>query len=478
MATLVIPGALQITVSVDNPDRDDLGGLLIWMDTTSGFTPGPSNLVYEGPDIFVPVNKDAAGSALVAGTTYYLVLALFSQIDPTDYDLSAEFSATPTAPTANADDITAGTLSGTNVFAGSFGTAGTTLDGAVLAAAATINVRSTADFPASGTAMVFGPTNDRDLFTYTGKTDTSFTGCSGVLAQPDGAVVIPTDRQLMVIDANVNEMRFFGDRGDGVFEELAGIGRRSSGADFVVGQFGSPNFTAGSALFADNNDNNATIDAANDGSGYAVDGESNGGTGIHGGASASGRYGVHGESRHATGGAAVRGESAGTGAGVSGRSVSGPGLEAVVPGGGLVRAQLYLDPNATLPSGTPVDGDVAMVDVGRMYVYDGTAFREVLKVEPSIFANVGTGGTVALTAPPRRYVNTGAAKAALTFDLPASPVNGQTFEIATDNAITTVTVRDSAGVAGNVLNAPTTLAAGGFCKFEYRSSNTTWYRVG
>lgn len=461
MATLIIPGALQITVSVDNPDRDDLGGMLIWMSTSSGFTPGPSNLVYNGPDLLVPVTKDAAGAALVAGTTYYLVLALYSQIDPDDYDLSSEYSATPTAPTASANDITAGTMRGSNVFAGSFGTKGSTLTANTLAAAATLPLQNTADFPSSGSAVIFSATTakDYDLVTYTGKTSTSLTGCSGALAHSSGEVVIPL-LNAMIIDNNVNEMRFYGNRGDGVIEALANIGLATNAS--VVATFGSStsDLMAVQALSANNGA--ALFGKTYSSGGFAVEGD--GGSGTGGYFSATGGH------------EGLLAEASGSGPAIHAYTI-GDARCVLLTQSNTSRAHMRMVPVAADPS-TLSDGDIFMKANGRLFLCDGATPREVVKVEPSTFANVATGSTISLTAPPSRYINTGSAKAALTFNLPASPVGGQTFEICTDNAITTVAIRDSAGVAGNVMNAPTTLAAGGFCKFEYRSSNTTWYRIG
>ena len=63
----------------------------------------------------------------------------------------------------------------------------TQLNGAVAASDATITVDSTAGFPSSGIIGI-----DTDKITYTGKTGTTFTGCSGVSsAHSDNAAVYP-----------------------------------------------------------------------------------------------------------------------------------------------------------------------------------------------------------------------------------------------------------------------------------------------
>ena len=140
----------------------------------------------------------------------------------------------------NADKINAGSIRGINVNAAAHTTKGTYLTVATTGGEATVTVKDTTDFPASGTAVVFDTTNDRDSFTYTGKTATTLTGCSGVLSHTNGSTVIPL-LKCTTIDDNVNETRFYGDRGDGTIEELAAIGVNTSGGDTVVGFFGSGN---------------------------------------------------------------------------------------------------------------------------------------------------------------------------------------------------------------------------------------------
>lgn len=63
------------------------------------------------------------------------------------------------------------------------------LTSACSAAAGTLNVRTTADFPASGVGVIRDSSNDGDLFSWAGKTATTLTGCTGVLAHTIGATV-------------------------------------------------------------------------------------------------------------------------------------------------------------------------------------------------------------------------------------------------------------------------------------------------
>ena len=92
-------------------------------------------------------------------------------------------------------------------------------------------------------------------------------------------------------------------------------------------------------------------------------------------------------------------------------------------------------------------------------------------------SNVASGGTVSIVDADTHILNVGSGtKAALTFSLPAAPGNGPKVVIATNGAITAVTVSSASG--HTIIGAPTTLAAGGFCAFLYLASATTWYRVG
>lgn len=140
----------------------------------------------------------------------------------------------------NADKINAGAIRGINVNAAAHTTRGSYLTAATTSGDTTVNVKDTTDFATSGTAIVFDTTNDRDQFTYTGKTSTTLTGCSGVLAHTNGATIVPL-AESMTIDKLTNEMRFYGDRGDGTVEELASIGINSVGGDSFVSIFGTTN---------------------------------------------------------------------------------------------------------------------------------------------------------------------------------------------------------------------------------------------
>lgn len=136
----------------------------------------------------------------------------------------------------NADEISTGELRGINVAASSHVTKGSYLTSSLSGGESTVNVKNTTDFESGGgTAFIIDSTNDEDEITYTGKTATTLTGCSGVLAHSDKAVIVPAEQTIVMCDIT-NELRFFADRGDGTVAELANIGLNSlpSGGTGVI----------------------------------------------------------------------------------------------------------------------------------------------------------------------------------------------------------------------------------------------------
>ena len=116
----------------------------------------------------------------------------------------------------DAGKVKTGELRGINVAASSHVTKGSYLTAALSGGETTVPVKDTTAFPDASpgspkTAWMAETTNDRDAFTYTGKTATTLTGCTGVLAHNSGAVVMPAVKGMLIL-GNVNEMRFFGDR--------------------------------------------------------------------------------------------------------------------------------------------------------------------------------------------------------------------------------------------------------------------------
>ena len=106
-------GGLKITYTL--PTDTDFAGVLIWVSTTTGFTPDASNLVYDGSDNYVAL------TALAAAQTVYVKLAAYDTFFARNYtgaglNLTGQFSATPatveagmpryaTAPTGVEGDV-------------------------------------------------------------------------------------------------------------------------------------------------------------------------------------------------------------------------------------------------------------------------------------------------------------------------------------------------------------------------------------
>jgi len=206
------------------------------------------------------------------------------------------------AITADVGEITAGSIRGVNVNASSHTTKGSYLTSAPSGGAATLNVRNTADFSSGGgSGWIIDTTNDRDAFTYTGKTAGTLTGCSGVLAHNNGATIIPQVK-CIVIDGATNEVRFYGDRGDGVIEELGSIGIATAGPGVVVGHFGGVNSgNSRAGVLGESNSNNGIYGQSISAEGI-VGATSTGGAGVRGLGTSTGAIGVFGTSAVDTGG--------------------------------------------------------------------------------------------------------------------------------------------------------------------------------
>jgi trimeric autotransporter adhesin len=97
------------------------------------------------------------------------------------------------------------------------------------------------------------------------------------------------------------------------------------------------------------------------------------------------------------------------------------------------------------------------------------------------------GGTTDLTAPATGFTYTvpnGTASALInpagtlatgTINMPAVPTDGQKLTIASSQQITALTM---SGNGNTLLGALVTIGANGFATWQYRASNTTWFRVG
>jgi hypothetical protein len=120
--------------------------------------------------------------------------------------------------TIDATQINVGVIRSISSFSSIYSTKGTNLAANTALNDATVNVNDTTDFPASGSAQVVDSVNDRNTFTYSGKTNTSLTGCVGVKAHTSPKLIIPIIKTVL-IDSDVNEIRLLDDRGDGTIIE-------------------------------------------------------------------------------------------------------------------------------------------------------------------------------------------------------------------------------------------------------------------
>ena len=181
----------------------------------------------------------------------------------------------------------------------SFITSGAYLYTATSGGETTLTLSDTSDFASSGTGYFSDSTNDKDTFTWTGKTSSTLTGCSGVLAHTAGAMIFPGTKS-MGVDYSTNEMRFFGSNGS-VVEQLASIGVTQEGSDYYVGDFGSSTSTNSQTAIRARSYSTWAIEAVSY-SNMAIWGRSTTNIGVEGDSTNS--YGVLGTSQVASGVAA------------------------------------------------------------------------------------------------------------------------------------------------------------------------------
>lgn len=81
--------------------------------------------------------------------------------------------------------------------------------------------------------------------------------------------------------------------------------------------------------------------------------------------------------------------------------------------------------------------------------------------------NINTNGYV------RLRLNPAGSLLALTLALPSSPSDGDTVEIASTQAVTTLTMS-----GGTIIGALTTLVVGTFAVYEFNSDSSQWFRTG
>lgn len=184
-----------------------------------------------------------------------------------------------------------------------------------------------------------------------------------------GSVIQTTNagKRVTINEDLQNELRSYGDRGDGTIELLASIGIRPSGSDFVICELGAENSIRNALVCRSTN--RETIDAI-----------------CYGGTSRSAIQGTNAS----TNGNGIRGLGSNGGSGVLGQGFSGitHGVKGEANNGhgghfsgNAIRSALFLTPVEAPPSTAQI-GSLAMIDTNgagayRLCYADGTIWRRV-----------------------------------------------------------------------------------------------------
>lgn len=159
--------------------------------------------------------------------------------------------------TLGEDFIYTGTITANKVTSGSFLSRGSYLTTAVSAGATSIQLLTTENFPSSGSGWVLDAANDKNAFSWTGKTSTSLTGCTGLVGHDSGCAVIPRAPG-MVFDSKSQELRIYGynttSNSYATVEQLftCGIkdyGDGGVGSDLAIAKFGNETYSRGVAAY-------------------------------------------------------------------------------------------------------------------------------------------------------------------------------------------------------------------------------------
>lgn len=304
------------------------GGAILGIGTGSGTAVSNSSITLTGSGGTIAIN--GAGGGTVTGIIMPGFAVTASNVST--YIASAAIGAAYIG-SVDAGTITTGALRGVNVQGSAIITSGTYLAVATVGGDSTVYVGETTDFAPSGYAIVAGDLlNNNDLFTYTGITSNSLTGCSGVLAHTVNAIVMPQEgagltNQPSIAISEVND-------------SITSFAHIVTGIEptATLNATGQANHTGYSSYIGAGHLNNT-------GSAHGIAGVSatSGTAGIVGESTNTGGWGVLGKGA----GHGVQGQSTGTGyAGVHGYSgvSSGIGVQAEAAGSG---AALWLTMNGT-----------------------------------------------------------------------------------------------------------------------------------
>lgn len=104
-----------------------------------------------------------------------------------------------------------------------------------------------------------------------------------------------------------------------------------------------------------------------------------------------------------------------------------------------------------------------------MWVSNTAVGTETVQTATPISAatiNIASGKTALLITPAGTI-------AALTINMPSSPVDGQSVTISSSQIVTVLTMG-----GGTILGALSAMAVAGFARYIYNASTTSWYRAG
>lgn len=245
----------------------------------------------KGSVVLGPRNVGGTDYVISAVTNYDTSPALSFGVDSNGNAVFAGTLSAATGTFAGSLSAATGTFSGhiqgSTMSAPNIYTSGSTLSASCTSGATTIYLRDTSSFTTSGSGFITDSTNKNDAFSWTGKTATTLTGCSGVLAHGVDANVLKS--QAILMRSDLNELYFYGDNGIGSIENLASIGINTVGADYVIAKFGSTtsnrtgvySLSTSTAIAASSVGTGIGVYAENVGSGYGLFAISSAGSAIY-----------------------------------------------------------------------------------------------------------------------------------------------------------------------------------------------------
>lgn len=93
-----ITGGVQVSAPL--PADTDYAGMQVWASTTSGFTPGSGNLVYDGVSNSANILNMNGGAPIASGVPLYVRVAFYDVFGKTGLNLTSQYSATPLSNSA------------------------------------------------------------------------------------------------------------------------------------------------------------------------------------------------------------------------------------------------------------------------------------------------------------------------------------------------------------------------------------------